>query len=209
MGCRGVTSCYVASLLRMCAQNVAVLGAGLMGAGIANVSAAKGYRVVMKDKDLKGLTRGEKQIADSFVCCSLECCCLLLLLLPSAASCPTAACCCPHCPHCPITTCCCTCSCKHTLAHQPKSSYTFPPTHCDEQEPKVKRRSKTAFERDVILSRIIGLTDQDASWPRHLKKADVVIEAVFEDMAVKHALVMPSIHPSIHRQPAQRLLAFW
>lgn len=60
----------------------------------------------------------------------------------------------------------------------------------------------TAFERDVILSRIIGLTDQDASWPRHLKKADVVIEAVFEDMAVKHALVTPTSHH-------QLLLAFW
>lgn len=48
-------------------QTVAVLGAGLMGAGIAQVSAQKGYNVVLKDKDLKGLTRGEQQIAGNLV----------------------------------------------------------------------------------------------------------------------------------------------
>merc|ERR1712137_969502 len=34
-----------------------------MGAGIAEVSAAKDIRVLLKDRDLKGLSRGEKQIA--------------------------------------------------------------------------------------------------------------------------------------------------
>ena len=44
-------------------ETVAVLGAGLMGAGISEVSAGKGYRVLMKDKDVAGLTRGEAMIA--------------------------------------------------------------------------------------------------------------------------------------------------
>ena len=38
-----------------------------MGAGIAQVSAQKGFDVVLKDKDLKGLTRGEQQIANNLV----------------------------------------------------------------------------------------------------------------------------------------------
>ena len=38
-----------------------------MGAGIAQVSAQKGYNVVLKDKDLKGLSRGEQQIAGNIV----------------------------------------------------------------------------------------------------------------------------------------------
>lgn len=50
------------------AETVAVLGAGLMGAGIAGVSAHKaGMRVLLKDKDVKGLSRGEKQIKDNMV----------------------------------------------------------------------------------------------------------------------------------------------
>ena len=44
-------------------ETIAVLGAGLMGAGIAEVSAAKEMRVLLKDRDLKGLSRGESQIA--------------------------------------------------------------------------------------------------------------------------------------------------
>lgn len=47
-------------------QNIAVLGAGLMGAGIATVSVDNGkYRVLLKDKDLAGVTRGEKIIDDA------------------------------------------------------------------------------------------------------------------------------------------------
>lgn len=44
-------------------KTVGVLGAGLMGAGISEVSAGKGYRVLMKDTDVVGLTRGEQMIA--------------------------------------------------------------------------------------------------------------------------------------------------
>jgi 3-hydroxyacyl-CoA dehydrogenase len=35
---------------------------------------------------------------------------------------------------------------------------------------------------------VVGLTDSVASWPVHFAKADLVIEAVFEDLAVKHTV---------------------
>lgn len=43
-------------------KNLAVLGAGLMGAGIAQVSVDKGYTVFLKDTNLGGLNRGVGQI---------------------------------------------------------------------------------------------------------------------------------------------------
>lgn len=50
----------------------------------------------------------------------------------------------------------------------------------------MKRKSITAFERDVQLARVTGLTDADANWRQHLSKADLVVEAVFEEIGVKH-----------------------
>ncbi|MCL4149849.1 UNVERIFIED_CONTAM: hypothetical protein GTU68_051787 [Idotea baltica] len=43
-------------------KTVAVLGAGLMGAGIAEVSIDKGYRTILKDMNSQGIARGINQI---------------------------------------------------------------------------------------------------------------------------------------------------
>lgn len=46
-------------------NTVGILGAGLMGAGIAQVSTVAGLNVILKDKDLAGVTRGEKAVSDN------------------------------------------------------------------------------------------------------------------------------------------------
>lgn len=43
-------------------RTVAVLGAGLMGAGIAQVTVDKGLNVILKDSNEAGLARGVEQI---------------------------------------------------------------------------------------------------------------------------------------------------
>lgn len=43
-------------------RTLAILGAGLMGAGVAQVSIDKGYKVLMKDMSPQGLARGQDQI---------------------------------------------------------------------------------------------------------------------------------------------------
>ena len=98
-------------------QKVAMLGAGLMGAGIAYVTAEAGIPVRLKDKDDAALGRGFKQIAGIL-------------------------------------------------------------------DEKVKRRRLTRRERDDKLALVTGTTDYSG-----MRNADVVIEAVFEDLKVKHAVL--------------------
>ena len=43
-------------------RTVAVLGAGLMGSGIAQVSVDKSYDVILKDITLENLAKGQNQI---------------------------------------------------------------------------------------------------------------------------------------------------
>jgi enoyl-CoA hydratase/long-chain 3-hydroxyacyl-CoA dehydrogenase len=103
-------------------KTVGVLGAGLMGAGIAQVTAGAGLNVVLKDRDAAGLARGEAQIAETL-------------------------------------------------------------------NGRVKKRRMTAFERDVQLSRVIGVSDESATWQKHVGRCDLVLEAVFEDLGLKHKVI--------------------
>jgi len=103
-------------------ETIGVLGAGLMGAGIAEVSIGKNLRVLMKDKDQAGLSRGEDMILKSLGA-------------------------------------------------------------------KLKKKRLTTYTHDAQASRLVGLTDGSPAWKKHFAGADMVIEAVFEEMSVKHKVV--------------------
>ncbi|KAK2584443.1 hypothetical protein KPH14_006823 [Odynerus spinipes] len=98
-------------------KKIAVVGAGLMGAGIAHVSIDKGYTVVLKDTNENGLYRGVDQIQKG---------------LDSA----------------------------------------------------VKRKRFSSIQRDKYLANLQPTLQYDS-----FKNADIVIEAVFEDIAVKHKVI--------------------
>jgi len=103
-------------------STIGILGAGLMGAGIAQASASKGFRVLLKDRDAVGLGKGEAYIANNL-------------------------------------------------------------------GKKLKKRRMSMYDHDSTLAQVVGLTDDHATWQRHFGQADLVIEAVFEDLGVKHAVV--------------------
>ena len=103
-------------------KTIGVLGAGLMGAGIAAVTVPKGKNILLKDARPEGLAKGMAGIYKGL-------------------------------------------------------------------DSKVKRRSLSEFERDRTYSNVLGLTDQDAGWERHFKRADMIIEAVFEDIELKHKII--------------------
>ncbi|XP_007422413.1 trifunctional enzyme subunit alpha, mitochondrial [Python bivittatus] len=98
-------------------KKLAILGAGLMGAGIAQVSVERGLKILMKDTTLDGLSRGQQQVYKGL-------------------------------------------------------------------NDKVKKKSLTSFERDKILSDLTGQLDY-----KDFGKADMVIEAVFEDINIKHKVL--------------------
>lgn len=98
-------------------KTLAILGAGLMGAGIAQVSVDKGVRTILKDTTVSGLARGEQQVYKGL-------------------------------------------------------------------NDKTKKKNITSFQRDSIMSNLIGTLDYSG-----FDKADMVIEAVFEDLNIKHAVL--------------------
>nr|CAG4642318.1 EOG090X01G2 [Evadne anonyx] len=98
-------------------KTVGILGAGLMGAGIAQVSVDKGFQIVLKDATAKGLARGQNQVTTGL-------------------------------------------------------------------EKAVKRKKISSFERDIISSNLIGTLDYE-----QFRHCDMVIEAVFEDLALKHRVL--------------------
>lgn len=53
----------------------------------------------------------------------------------------------------------------------------------------VKKRRLTQFDKDRIVSSVIGVADSDATWRTHLARSNVVIEAVFEDLGLKHRVI--------------------
>lgn len=99
------------------AKTIGVLGAGLMGAGIVQVSIDKGYNVVLKDTNNAGLERGIGQIQKGL-------------------------------------------------------------------ENGIKRKKITALQRDKFLSNLETTLSYDS-----FRNADVVIEAVFENIDIKHKVI--------------------
>ncbi|BES88970.1 3-hydroxyacyl-CoA dehydrogenase, C-terminal domain [Nesidiocoris tenuis] len=98
-------------------KTLAVLGAGLMGAGIVQVTIDKGINVILKDASQAGLNRGLGQITNGF-------------------------------------------------------------------DNAVKRKRISALERDRLLSNLDLTLDYDK-----FKNCDMVVEAVFEDLGIKHKVV--------------------
>ena len=103
-------------------HKVAVLGGGLMGSGIAQVTAEKGYDVLLKDRDDASVARGLSYIEDNW-------------------------------------------------------------------GKKLKRKSMSKFQYNINSSNIVPLTDDMESWKTHFGRADLVIEAVFEDINLKRKIV--------------------
>lgn len=98
-------------------KNVAVLGAGLMGAGIVQVTVDKGYNVIMKDATDAGLSRGIGQIQKGL-------------------------------------------------------------------DGAVRRKKINSIEKDKIMCNLLPTLSYEP-----FKNADIVIEAVFEDINIKHRVI--------------------
>jgi len=103
-------------------DRVAVLGSGLMGSGIAQVSAEKGYEVLLKDRDDASIARGLSYMDENW-------------------------------------------------------------------GKKVKRKRMTKFQYNINSSNVVPLTDEMESWKKHFGRADMIIEAVFEDLDLKRNIV--------------------
>lgn len=99
------------------AKTVGILGAGLMGAGIGQVTLDKGMTTILKDMNSAGIARGLNQIQTGI-------------------------------------------------------------------DQKVKRKKISRVQGEKFMSGLISTTNYD-----DFKKVDIVIEAVFEDLALKHRVI--------------------
>ncbi|KAL0101610.1 hypothetical protein PUN28_019028 [Cardiocondyla obscurior] len=124
--CKGLTSLFFGQTAckknrfgapKSAVKKVAVIGAGLMGAGIVQVSIDKGFDVIMKDTNETGLYRGINQIQKGL-------------------------------------------------------------------DNAVKRKRISSIEKDKYLSHLDSTLSYDS-----FKNADLVIEAVFEDIGIKHKVL--------------------
>jgi enoyl-CoA hydratase/long-chain 3-hydroxyacyl-CoA dehydrogenase len=111
-------------------KTVAVMGAGLMGAGIAQVSAEKGFQVLLKDRNDEAVGRGQSYMQDNW-------------------------------------------------------------------RKKLSKKRMTQYQFNINSSNVTPLTDHIDSWKRHFGHADLIIEAVFEDLTLKRKIVadMEAITP--------------
>ncbi|MCX5847244.1 MAG: fatty acid oxidation complex subunit alpha FadJ [Deltaproteobacteria bacterium] len=98
-------------------KKIGILGAGLMGSGIANISVTNGMEVLLKDISYEAVGQGEKAI-------------------------------------------------------------------WQDMDGKVKKKALSPFQRDLTLSRITGTVDY-----RDFERADLIIEAVFEDLDIKRSIL--------------------
>mmetsp|Transcript_19666 Transcript_19666/g.36706 ORF Transcript_19666/g.36706 Transcript_19666/m.36706 type:complete len:799 (-) Transcript_19666:360-2756(-) len=103
-------------------STVAVMGAGLMGAGIGQVTAEKGMTVLLKDRNDEAIERGESYMRGNW-------------------------------------------------------------------DKKLKRKRLSQFQHNLNTSNVVGLTDDSPTWKKHFGNADMVIEAVFEDLDLKKKIV--------------------
>ena len=112
-------------------NTIAVLGAGLMGAGIAQISAEKGYKVLLKDREAESCAKGEAYMHGNW-------------------------------------------------------------------DKKLKRKKISMHKHNQSAANVFPLSDSSPSWKAHFGKADMVIEAVFEDIDLKHKVLkdMEEVIPS-------------
>jgi len=103
-------------------KNIAVMGAGLMGAGIAQISAEKGYGVLLKDKDNLGVSHGLSYMQNNW-------------------------------------------------------------------NKKKTRKQMTQYQYNINNANVTPLTDDVDSRRKHFGQADLIIEAVFEDLNLKKKIV--------------------
>ncbi|XP_033348665.1 trifunctional enzyme subunit alpha, mitochondrial isoform X2 [Bombus vosnesenskii] len=124
--CRGLTSLFFGQTAckknrfgapKNAVKKIAVVGAGLMGAGIVQVSIDKGFDVIMKDTNEAGLYRGFNQVQKGL-------------------------------------------------------------------DTAVKRKKYSNVQKDKYLSQLDSTLAYNS-----FKNADIVIEAVFEDIAIKHKVI--------------------